>query len=112
MILWIFLLGALLLSTGAIGGGFEVRELKIPKIGAFSRIVAASAGGFLILLALELYVSETNPDPPEPNMPTPEWPTPIPHPTIAPIVDTPIPTAPGGSRATSRNAVFFLCLCF
>ncbi|QRN97328.1 hypothetical protein JRI60_51740 [Archangium violaceum] len=42
-------LGALLVLTGIVGGGLEVRELKIPKVGMASR-VAAYVSGFLFIL--------------------------------------------------------------
>jgi hypothetical protein len=41
--------GALLVLTGIVGGGLEVKELKIPKVGMPSR-VAAYVSGFLFIL--------------------------------------------------------------
>jgi hypothetical protein len=38
------ILGGLLVLTGILGGGFEVKEIKIPRIGTGSRVLAAVAG--------------------------------------------------------------------
>lgn len=38
------ILGGLLVLTGILGGGFEVKEIKIPRIGIGSRVLAAAAG--------------------------------------------------------------------
>jgi hypothetical protein len=41
--------GALLLLTGILGGGFEVKELRIPRVGLFSRLLAGTVGlGFIV----------------------------------------------------------------
>lgn len=55
-----FILGSLLLLIGIFGGGFQVKELKIPQIGKFSRFLATSLGIFFIVLSLGL---DTPPDP-------------------------------------------------
>lgn len=45
-----FILGAILLLAGIVGGGIEVKELRIPNISGTTRIVATLAGlGFVIL---------------------------------------------------------------
>lgn len=45
-----FILGAILLLAGIVGGGIEVKELKIPTISGTTRIGATVAGlGFVIL---------------------------------------------------------------
>lgn len=49
-----FILGSILLLIGIFGGGFQVKELKIPQIGKFSRFVATSLGIFFIVLSLGL----------------------------------------------------------
>lgn len=38
--LLLFIFGALLILIGILGGGFDVKELKIPKVGAGVRICA------------------------------------------------------------------------
>jgi hypothetical protein len=49
-----FILGSILLLIGIFGGGFQVKELKIPQIGKFSRFLATSLGIFFIVLSLGL----------------------------------------------------------
>jgi hypothetical protein len=40
----LLILGGLLVLTAILGGGFEVKEIKIPRIGIGSRVLAAAAG--------------------------------------------------------------------
>ena len=47
-----FILGALLLLTGILGGGFEVKEIKIPKIGGPARLIATIVGIAFIIIAI------------------------------------------------------------
>ncbi len=47
-----FALGALFLLTGILGGGFELRELKIPRVGWIARTFSTVAGVVLILLGI------------------------------------------------------------
>ncbi len=49
-----FLLGGLLIVTGILGGGFEVKELKIPTVRWPTRLIAVLGGIFFIGLAMEL----------------------------------------------------------
>lgn len=49
-----FVLGAILIAASVFGGGFEIREIKLPHIGASGRIVAAVVGGAFVLLALAI----------------------------------------------------------
>lgn len=67
-----FILGSLLLLIGIFGGGFQVKELKIPQIGKFSRFLATSLGIFFIVLSLGL----DQPTPAEITTPTPLSPSP------------------------------------
>lgn len=57
-----FILGSILLLIGIFGGGFQVKELKIPQIGKFSRFLATSLGIFFILISIGL--DEQPPTPP------------------------------------------------
>jgi hypothetical protein len=57
------LLGAILLLVGLLGGGFEVKELKIPRVGWAARIPALLAGSLLLLLG----IAPKQPDPPPPS---------------------------------------------
>jgi hypothetical protein len=43
-----FLLGALLLLVGILGGGFDIKEVKIPKVGTLPRMGAFAAGVFFL----------------------------------------------------------------
>ena len=43
------ILGGVLVLTAILGGGFEVKEIKIPLIGAGSRVMAAAAGTVFLL---------------------------------------------------------------
>ena len=47
-------LGALLLLTAVLGGGFELRELKVPRVGRIARGVAGILGGVCVLFAIAL----------------------------------------------------------
>jgi hypothetical protein len=68
-----FILGSILLLIGIFGGGFQVKELKIPQIGKFSRFVATSLGIFFIVLSLGL--DQPTPTPAEIATPTPRPPS-------------------------------------
>ena len=46
-----FVLGAILVSAGILGGGFELKEIKIPQISGMARILAMVAGLAFIGLA-------------------------------------------------------------
>ena len=59
-----FGLGALLLLTGILGGGFELKEVKIPKVGNIARAAASLVGVFSILLGfglLNMQSAQTDP---------------------------------------------------
>ena len=48
------LLAVAVALLGVIGGGFELKEFKIPKIGGFSRLLAGFVGICLISLSMSL----------------------------------------------------------
>jgi hypothetical protein len=81
-----FILGSILLLIGIFGGGFQVKELKIPQIGKFSRFLATSLGIFFILISLGL-------DTPTPSgttaTPTPSGTTATPPPPSPPPLSSP-----------------------
>ena len=54
--------GAVLLLVGIVGGGFEIKEFKIPKVGTLSRMLAAIAGSIFILLGIGLGNTEARPN--------------------------------------------------
>jgi hypothetical protein len=60
--LLLFAVGGLLLVTGLLGGGFELRELKIPRVGRVARVFATGAGGACIILGVGLSTALTEPE--------------------------------------------------
>src|SRR5262245_30014148 len=50
----VFALGSLLMLVAVLGGGFEVKELKVPKVGRSSRISACVCGLLFIFLGIYL----------------------------------------------------------
>jgi hypothetical protein len=54
MELVVFALGALLLLIGIVGGGFELKEVKIPRVGRVARVLATTAGTVLILAGISM----------------------------------------------------------
>lgn len=59
--LLLFIFGALLILIGILGGGFDVKELKIPKVGAGVRICAILGGLFFIALGIGIQASGSTP---------------------------------------------------
>ena len=49
-----FIFGALLLLIGILGGGFEVKELKLPKVGWSIRLISSILGAFFIAIGLKI----------------------------------------------------------
>ena len=49
-----FIFGILLIGTSLLGGGFQAREINVPKIGNTGRIVCAVLGGAFIVLGIVL----------------------------------------------------------
>jgi hypothetical protein len=45
-----FFFGLLLLFVAIVGGGFEIRELKVPRVGRVARLVSAIAGVLFLML--------------------------------------------------------------
>lgn len=73
------LLGALLLLTAIIGGGFEIKSAKIPKVGVGGRIVSFVVGLFCLVLAIGIapgldddVLAEETTEPAEPVQEEPE----------------------------------------
>jgi hypothetical protein len=59
-----FAFGAMLLLIGILGGGFEVKELKIPQVGRVPRFLAASVGALFIILGVGMESKGSSPTPP------------------------------------------------
>ncbi len=49
-----FIFGSILLSVGMFGGGIQLKELSIPKVGRISRFIATMLGVFFILIGFGL----------------------------------------------------------
>lgn len=64
-----FLFGAILLAIAVLGGGFELKELKVPKVSWFPRLISAFVGMFFVVVGIGL---ETSPiDSSSPTIPPP-----------------------------------------
>lgn len=60
-----FILGGILILVGILGGGFELREMKVPKVNWITRLVAATTGMVFILGAIGLDQNESRPADPD-----------------------------------------------
>lgn len=61
-----FIFGCILILIGIIGGGLELKELKIPKVSSFSRVIAIIGGIVFISMGIEFPVFK--PDIPSPTL--------------------------------------------
>ena len=50
----VFLFGAILLAVAILGGGFELKELKVPKVGWLPRFISALVGMFFVVVGIGL----------------------------------------------------------
>lgn len=50
-----FIIGGILIGTAIVGGGFEIKEIKMPRVGAGVRIVSLVAGSGFVLLAMGIW---------------------------------------------------------
>src|SRR6266536_1008035 len=119
-----FIFGAILLSIGILGGGFELKEISVPKVGPIARGLAAVAGVVFIAMGISFArpqvaqtptVASAPAEPAQrplrtetpvrlvsaPVAPTPVPPTPVPPTTIPP---TPIPQRPTAVIPPSARA--------
>jgi hypothetical protein len=62
-----FVFGAFLILIGLLGGGFEVRELKIPKVGSGIRILTIVAGFIFISLGIGVQTNSSTSDKTDPD---------------------------------------------
>ncbi|HEU0298283.1 MAG TPA: hypothetical protein VFR37_02490 [Longimicrobium sp.] len=53
-----FIIGGLLIATAVVGGGFEIKEIRMPRVGAGARTGALVVGLLFILMGLGIW--ETN----------------------------------------------------
>jgi hypothetical protein len=89
--LLVFGFGGLLLLLSLIGGGFEVKELKIPKVGWGTRLCSGALGLIFVLMGLGLTNQSAKETPIAPAIETPaasvrtkSAPVPVPAPVPAP----------------------------
>lgn len=47
-----FAIGGILIATAIVGGGFEIKEIKMPKVGAGSRFFSLLVGAFFVMIGL------------------------------------------------------------
>lgn len=102
-------LGAILLFSGIIGGGFEAKEIKVPRMGRVARTLAFVVGGMLILSGIGMWAYKLEPraDLVEPN-PAPGPPLSDPAPSNSRVTPVPGPPTPSPVAASSFP-VTFLC---
>jgi hypothetical protein len=50
-----FIIGGILVGTAIVGGGFEIKEIKMPRVGAGVRIVSMVVGSGFLLLAMGIW---------------------------------------------------------
>jgi hypothetical protein len=68
----VFGFGAILLLVGILGGGFELRELKVPKVSRVPRAVAGIMGFLFITWGVELGTTRETPTQPQVESPGPQ----------------------------------------
>lgn len=86
------ILGGLLVGAGILGGGFELRELKIPPLNRWTRLLAVTAGVVCLVSGLTIAQHQGGASPlqPSPSSPQPASPAPsaqAPHTFVDPTVD-------------------------
>ncbi len=77
--------GALLLFTGILGGGFEIKDLKISKVPAVPRIMAGAAGGVIMFLGIGMWAASQPGQNSNFNASAVSAPSPTPAPTSADV---------------------------
>lgn len=50
-----FIIGGILVATAIVGGGFEIKEIKMPRVGAAVRVVSLVVGSGFLLLAMGIW---------------------------------------------------------
>jgi hypothetical protein len=69
---FLVLIGAVFLLIGVVGGGFEAKEIKVPKVGLVPRVMCSMIGVALIIIGSGLYeVSNKKSPMPDKGAPTP-----------------------------------------
>lgn len=62
-----FILGGLLIAVGLLGGGIEIRDLKVPPVGQVGRLLSFAAGVAFVALALFVGREKASGEPQEPR---------------------------------------------
>ncbi len=81
--------GVILLAMAIIGGGFELKELKVPRLDGFARFTAAAAGVGLMFVGWHLANKVDSNPPLITTRPEPVAPIARPEPVV-PISETPV----------------------
>lgn len=68
-----FVFGGILLFVGVVGGGFELKELKVPKVGMGVRVVSAIVGFLFVCLGFGTNSNSAS----KPSVPDPVTPPPV-----------------------------------
>ncbi len=65
---WLLLIGALFVGVGVLGGGIEIKEIRIPKVGMLPRLGALFIGFIFIGMSLTTPMIKTSAPPVTPNV--------------------------------------------
>lgn len=110
----VFLFGGALLAIGIIGGGLDIREIKVPQVGMVSRILSAALGVVFMTGGIYLGVMESasqggRTPPAQAQTPPTPLPSPLSTSTIAPTsvppTRTPAPPPTVTPRASSVSSI-------
>jgi hypothetical protein len=105
-----FIFGAILLGVGLVGGGIAVKDISVPKVPWFSRLIAFALGAFLMVLGISLspsILSSTNPPPLSSPSPSPSQSAPSPAQSVVPVTSPASePTSTADDDTAYQNQVF------
>jgi hypothetical protein len=90
----VFIFGAILLLIALLGGGFEVRELKVPQVNQVVRMIATATGAIFIVTGIILGMRPLD--------------GPADNPTTTPITPAPTTTAPPPAFPIAKEADLLL----
>jgi len=90
----VFIFGAILLSIGILGGGFELKEISVPKVGPIARGLAAVAGVVFIAMGISFARPQVAQAPTVASAPAEPAQRPLPTETPVRLVSAPVPPPP------------------
>ncbi len=90
----VFIFGAFLLSIGILGGGFELKEISVPKVGPIARGLAAVAGVVFIAMGISFARPQVAQAPTVASAPAEPAQRPLPTETPVRLVSAPVPPPP------------------